>query len=161
MVKKILATSLLGAALATAAMAEDATTIGVGVGLSNDSYVLRLPININKEVRVEPEFGLDYQNDTNNDHTGFVMGAGGYYMMQPSTNVNFYVGGKLLVDYYHYDYGNGNDDTITQFVLGPVGGFEYMLDRHVSLGGEAGVYLGVGDLTTVNTQGQAILRYFF
>jgi len=161
MVKKVLATSLLGAVLATAAMAEDATTIGVGVGLSNDSYVLRLPININKEVRVEPEFGLDYQNDTNNDHTGFLMGAGGYYMQQPAMNVNIYMGGKILVDYYHYDFGNGNDGTTTQIVLAPVGGFEYMFGSHVSVGGEAGVYLGFGDLTTVNTQGQAILRYFF
>jgi len=161
MVKKALATSLLMGIIASSASADEQAKIGVGVGLSDSTTTLRLPIELQSNLRLEPEFGLNYQDGDNVDTTGIVLGTGIYLTHQPSPAINLYYGGKVLIDYTSYDYGNGNDDSMTQFVLGGVFGFEYYLDRHFSAGGEAGAYLGFGDTTSLNTQGLALLRYYF
>lgn len=172
MVKKALATSLLMGIIASSASADEQAKIGVGVGLSDSTTTLRLPIELQSNLRLEPEFGLNYQDGDNVDTTGIVhgdnvdttnivLGTGIYLTHQPSPAINLYYGGKVLIDYTSYDYGNGNDDSMTQFVLGGVFGFEYYLDRHFSAGGEAGAYLGFGDTTSLKTQGLALLRYYF
>jgi len=161
MMSKPLTTTLLCAALSVSAMAVEPTQIGVGVGLSDSSTTLRLPINLDSTLRIEPEFGFSFQNADNNDYTNILAGAGLYLMQQPSEKINLYYGGKMLVDYKSYDRGTGFDDSETQLVLGAAFGFEYMFDRHFSAGGEAGAYLGFGDATNIETQGLALLRYYF
>jgi hypothetical protein len=161
MASKLLQTTAIATMLACSAMAVESTQMGVGVGLSNDTATLRLPINLAKDLRVEPEFGLSYVSNDNFDQTGLLIGSGLYMMQQPSKAINLYYGGKLLIDYSKYDPDQGSSDSTTQFVLGGVFGFEYMIDRQVGIGGEAGAYLGLGDATTLQTQGQALLRYYF
>lgn len=161
MVKKILVSTLVSAALTSAAVAaEDNTNVGVGVGITNGSSVLLLPIDVSKQLRIEPEFGLSYRSQNNNDQTGFLIGTGVFMMQQPSAKINMYFGGKALINYASYDYGAGNTSD-TQLVLGGTFGFEYKFEQHFSLGGEANLYLGVGDYTTLNTEGMGILRYYF
>lgn len=161
MASKLLKSAALVSVLTCTAMAADQAQLGVGIGLSNDSTTLRLPINLDNEIRIEPEFGLSYVNDDNFDRTGLLIGSGVYMMQQPSKSINLYYGGKALIDYNKYDPDNAKSDSSTQFLLGGVFGFEYMLDRQVSVGGEAAAYLGLGDATSLQTQGQALLRYYF
>ncbi len=161
MASKLIKTSLVITALAYSAMAVESTNLGIGIGLSNSSTTLRVPIDLAKDLRIEPEFGLSYENNDNFDRTGLLIGSGFYMMQQPSSAINLYYGGKLRIDYNKYDPDKGSSDSTTQFVLGGVFGFEYMLDRQVGVGGEAAAYLGLGDATTLQTQGQALLRYYF
>lgn len=161
MTQKLLTTLAAVAALSVSAIATEPTKIGVGMGLSSNSASLRLPIDIQKDLRIEPEFGLSYWNKDNTSSTGLLVGSGAYLMQQPSAAINLYYGGKLLIDYHNYDPDQGSSDSTTQFLLGGVFGFEYMLERHVSVGGEAAAYLGFGDATSLQTQGQALLRYYF
>ena len=158
--KKLIAAALMSSMIVTSAMAEEQTRIGAGVGLSNSSSTLRMPIDIAKDMRIEPELGIGYSNGDKVDTTNFNIGTGLYLMAQPSAKINLYYGGKLMIDYNSVD-ANGNSDSSTNFDLGGVFGFEYMFDRHFSAGGEAGAYLGFGDTTTFNTQGLALLRYYF
>lgn len=161
MAPKLLTTLFAFTAISVSAMAVEPTQIGIGVGLSNDSATLRLPINLQKDLRIEPEFGFAYIDNDGSSNTSLLLGSGVYLIQQPSAAINLYYGGKLLIDYRSYDYDNGGSDSTTQFLLGGVVGFEYLLDRHVSIGGEAAAYLGVGDATSLQTQGQALLRYYF
>ncbi len=160
MMKKSFAALLAGGMLATAVSAADETRIGVGIGLSNDTTSIRMPIDIAKDLRIEPEFGIAYVDGDDIDTTNLLIGSGFYLMSQPSSKINLYYGGKLMIDYSSYD-AKGKDDSNTQFDIGGVFGFEYLFDRHFSAGGEAGVYLGLGDSTTFNTRGMALLRYYF
>lgn len=162
MIKKAFASSILAAAVtASAASTSEPNRIGVAVGLSSDSTTVRMPIDIAPDMRIEPEFGLAYRDNGGDTDTAFSFGSGFYLMHQPSANINLYYGGKALIDYTSYDYGNGVDDSTTQLRVGGVFGFEYMFDRHFSAGGEAGAYVGFGDATTLHTEGLALLRYYF
>lgn len=162
MIKKAFASSILVLAVsASAAGTSEQNRIGVAVGLSSDSTTLRMPIDIAPDMRIEPELGFSYRDNDGNSDSAFVLGSGFYLMSQPSTKLNLYYGGKALIDYRSYDYGSGVDDSTTQLKIGGVFGFEYMFDRHFSAGGEAGAYLGFGDATTLNTEGLALLRYYF
>jgi len=161
MIKKALISTIVCGLLAGSAAAAEQAQLGVGVGLSASTTTVRVPIDIENNLRIEPEFGLNYQSADNNDFTKLSIGAGVYVMKQPAPKINLYFGGKALIDYDSYDYGNGADDSTTQFNLGGVFGFEYLFDRHFSAGGEAGAYLGLGDATTLSTVSLALLRYYF
>jgi len=158
--KKLMAAALMGTMLATSAMADEQPRIGVGVGLSNTSSTVRVPIDIAKDLRIEPELGIGYSKADKVDNTSLLIGTGLYVMQQPSSKINLYFGGKLGVDYKSTKV-QGKHESNTNFYLGGAFGFEYMFERHFSAGGEAGVYLGFGDSTTFNTQGLALLRYYF
>lgn len=161
MIKKSVTSTFLMSALAVTASLAAEPTMGVGVGLSSDTTTIRFPIDIAPDMRIEPEFGLAYADNDGNSNTDFALGSGFYLLNHPSQQINLYFGGKALVGYTSYDYGNGNDDSTTQLRLGGVFGFEYLFDRHFSAGGEAGAYIGFGDATTFNTEGLALLRYYF
>jgi len=160
MYKKILISSLLLASLSITSSASEENKLGLAVGLSSDSTTLRLPIDIQSDFRIEPEFGLSYSNGDDVSRTNLTIGSGFYVMKQPTSKTNLYLGGKALIDYNSFDYDKGADDSTTQFKMGGVFGFEYLFDKSFSIGGEAGAYIGFGDTTTLNTQGVALLRFY-
>ncbi len=151
----LIATSLLF----VSSNADMASKIGLGVGLSEGTSVIRVPIKLNDNFRLEPEVGFSYSSKDSSTDTTFSMGTGAYLLSQLNSNTVAYYGGKARLVHTSYDYKT-SDDSTTQLSLGGVFGFEHMLDTRVSIGGEAGAYIGVGDKTTINTNTQAILRFY-
>ena len=156
---KSLASAVLAASLCTISFAQDGM-FGAGVSIGNDRANLRMPIKINDSFRVEPELGISYYDNDGIKNTGLQIGAGVYLLNPVSSDINLYYGGKALVGYQKNEDKN-TDNSDTQFIIGGAAGAEYMLNPQFSIGAEAGIYLGIGDSTTFDTKGEAILRYYF
>lgn len=140
--------------------AEEQDRMGVGVGISDNSVTLRLPVQVEKAMRIEPEFALRYTSQENNKATHFTIGTGFYAIEKPSLKIDLYYGGKALFEYNSLDNGVSNTSS-SRIILGGVFGAEYQLDPNFTIGCEAGLYLGFLDYTSVNTKGEALLRYYF
>jgi len=165
MIKKLLLTAAATGMLCNLAYAADETKVGVGVGITdgcggNGGTTVRAPINLSNELRIEPEISLNYSSGDHKDTTNLGVGTGLYLLNHPSSKINLYYGGKILIR-YHKDKERGQTNSNTEFAFGGTFGFEYLFDRHFSAGGEAGAYLGFGDMTIFTTQGLALLRYYF
>ncbi|OQX59704.1 MAG: hypothetical protein B5M52_02630 [Helicobacteraceae bacterium 4484_230] len=156
---KSLTSAVLAVTLCTFAYAQEGM-LGAGISIGNDSANLRMPIKINDSFRVEPELGISYYDNDGTKNTGLQIGAGAYLLNPVSSDINLYYGGKALIGYHKHEFGN-IDDSSTQFIIGGAAGAEYMLNTQFSIGAEAGVYLGIGDSTTFDTKGEALLRYYF
>jgi hypothetical protein len=153
--KKIIQGAMLGLSIISmSAIAQEGTRFGVGVSFSGQGNTVKVPIDLGA-LRIEPE--LSFLHDTTGDGTtNYHIGSGVYLQNHVTNVVDLYFGGKALI--IHQDYGVA-DDTI--FSVSGVAGFEYFLDKQVSLGGEAEFGIGIGDETTVGIQTGVVLRYYF
>lgn len=146
--------------LLSGSLLAEESRVGLGVGISDNSLTLRMPIAIDPELRIEPEFDFDYTAQSSQKQLHFTLGTGFHVLQQQAVNTHVYFGGKTLIDYDEYDLGS-TSKTMTRLILGGVVGFEYAFDANFTLGGEASLLLGLGDYTTLNTRGEALLRYYF
>ena len=158
MKKKIqtaLFTGAVLAALATPTMADD-TQVGVGASFNGDTTEIRGSVTLDEHLRLEPYFGLNYQNpDQGSSTTDYTIGTTLEYTKDLHDKINGYVGGFAGID--HIDRGSGS----TNFVFGPLAGVEYAFHSHFTLGGEIRLNVGVGDDTTLRTDSTILLRYYF
>lgn len=138
-----------------------ATPMGLGVGIANDQATIRMPLGLEGNLRLEPELRLNYLNNDDYSQSAVALGSGLYLQQNTNNKVSIYYGGKALVEYSSIDYDHGDEIDDTRLVLGGVFGFEYHFDPKVSIGAEAGGYAGFGDSFTLETRGEALLRYFF
>ncbi len=159
MKKGLLISAALATAIVSTTQADMTSKIGLGVGLSSSTSTIKVPIKIRENFRLEPEFSFSYSSKDSNSDTAFALGTGAYLLNQLSSNTLAYYGGKATIKHTSYDHKN-SDDSTTALNVGAVFGFEHMLDRRISIGGEAGAYIGVGDKTSINTSTQAILRFY-
>jgi hypothetical protein len=156
---------LLLASLLTAlpSQAQEAR-VGLGVGISPSSLnvvdVDRLlaPLSIYLPVvtpsfRLEPEIGLlrgsSSDDDFESTSTAFSMGAGLFLNRPMDASTLLYGGVRLgtlfLSDTIESEFGD-EDESRTDFFVGPSAGGEHFFSDHFSLGGEAQVlYTSFGD----------------
>jgi len=159
MKKRVLGSLIMAGMLAvpaTSLLAAD-TQMGVGIGVTGNTSVVRGTVNIAKDMRIEPYFTYTY-TDPDNAPSRSNIGLGAAFHMMKSVNskVRTYYGALAGI--------NSNDNGVTTdtiFSLGPVVGAEYFFDTHFTLGAEANLYFGFGDYTTVGTNTTAMLRYYF
>ena len=104
-----------------------------------------LPLNLTQHFRVEPEFGVLWMNDKEDEETSLgISGGFGLFGMFQKEKVNFYVGIRFLVDaltmdgFYSYN-GESSKEKYRALKTGPALGFEYFLINHFSIGGEFGL----------------------
>ncbi|MBN2896915.1 MAG: hypothetical protein JXK05_13605 [Campylobacterales bacterium] len=138
-----------------------ATPMGLGVGIANNQATIRIPVGLEGNLRLEPEVRLSYLSNDDYSQSALALGSGLYLQQNANSKVSVYYGGKALVEYSSVDYDHGDEIDDTRLVLGGVFGFEYHFDPKVSIGAEAGGYAGFGDSFTLETRGEALLRYFF
>lgn len=171
--KKILVAGVL---LGVSAVASADVSVGLGVSLRDfDTTTIYVPIDINKQIRVEPMVSF-YQSkqetgNTKEEREGFDIGAGVFFLMPTKYSVTLYVGGRLglvsdEVETTTYAL-SGAVLTRTKsdrdgFSIAPTVGFEYNFNDHISLGGEAGIgFSDVDDYENVGTTTNVIFRYRF
>ncbi len=139
---------------------ESATRFGIGVSLGKefvgfedegmltlfDFPSFYLPIVVSPGFRVEPEFGLWKYSASGDDWdysmTLLVLGCG-LLGVSERGNGNIYYGARLAL--LRISYSDGDDDSKTDFYIGPAVGGEYLFADHLGLGGEAQLnYVHVG-----------------
>ncbi len=148
---------LLLSVLAGALFAEDDTRIGAGVSVSNDTSLIRMTLDVQKDLRLEPYFGFTYTNpDVGPSTTDMRVGVALEGLAKINGSLSGYYGG--FVDLQNNDNGI---TTTTDFNLGPVGGVEYAFDKRFTVGAELRLNFGFGDNTTVGTQSSVLVRYYF
>lgn len=180
--KKVIAASVMALALATSASAE--VKVGLGYTLSSANGVdalfatpanIRVPIDFDFGLRIEPELGFGSgTDDGNNQKEEFwtrTIAVGGYYNLWAVEKVNFYAGGRLAYTSGEVDTTNKNtgvlttsdfDDTSLQGLFGA----EYMFTQDFSFGAQAGLEFkkgsyGNNDTDSVGTVGHILVHYFF
>ncbi len=104
-----------------------------------------LPINLTQHFRLEPELGLLWMNDKDNDYNtlGFSGGLGVFGMFQRE-KLNIYIGGRFMFDRARIEgsYIINNESATEKYTaikIGPAFGFEYFLSKNFSIGGEIGL----------------------
>jgi hypothetical protein len=165
MKKHLLSVATMTLLLGTVTQAD--TRVGMGLDIVNPAeYALRMPIDLQNNLRVEPKFGIQYNDNDNAKTTNFTIGTNIGLLNAVSKNVLINYGGFLEIGYANTDYDNNGingikDVSDTVFTFGGMFGFEYFLEKHVSIGGEARVGIGFGDATVFGTKASALLRYYF
>jgi len=165
--KKILLSFMLCLGLmsipAMANKIESDTSVGVGIAFNGGGTsvlqggsAIKVPVNLNT-IRIEPEFAWGYVDpDQGSSTNSFYLGSGVYLLNDMSNDINLYYGGKVGVRKIEF---GGIDDTF--FELGGIFGFEYFMQKQVSLGGEIGLLIDIGDDKALGTQTAVTLRYYF
>jgi hypothetical protein len=104
-----------------------------------------MPLNLTQHFRIEPEAGVLWMHDKDDDATdfGFSLGVGAFGMLQRE-KVNVYIGGRFILDKATVDgagifSGDADSETYRAFKFGPAFGFEYFLSKNFSFGGEIGM----------------------
>ena len=153
--KKIIISTLAAVTLAVSAQAED-ISFGLGIGVSGvNAAVIKAPINIGTEFRVEPEVALGSYDAGNGagSQSYYSIGSGFYLLNQTSEQTFIYYGGKAV-------FGDNISTNFSSEISG-VFGFEYYMDPQVSIGAEASFGFGFGDQSGYTTDSSVNMRYYF
>lgn len=136
-----------------------APQFGLGISITEDGQVIHCPIKIDPHLRLEGSLGIrSYEIDGSrlNDEDSIILKFGGYYVQNVYEKTDIYYGGRLTYE-KNDSYGSNRDG----FGIAPVFGFEYYLTGHISVGGEAELYIMFGDIDQHGTDSRLILRYYF
>lgn len=121
-----------------------AAEYGVGVTVSGDDegYTIYAPINISKELRVEPF--INYESEEwEEDNTTWggedeeiEIGVGAYKIISTSEKTNLIIGGRISYFDGGTDYDNGDEYNQHGYTLAPVLGFEFFPIPNLSIGAD-------------------------
>ena len=185
--KKIIAASLLALTMgATAASAE--VTVGLGYGIDKGIAIdnlysglhstVRVPIDFDFGLRIEPELGFNTSTIEENDFSGMetdltttTVAMGVYYNLWKVESVKFFAGGRVAVSQSSGEttYTNGwatesfdADNTSLQALFGA----EYFFVEKMSLGAQVGLEHNIAtieeaEMTSTGTVAHLVIRYFF
>jgi hypothetical protein len=174
--------ALGGILLAGQALAAD---YGIGISAKSDNGLLYFPIDLSQRLRVEPYLRHTSVESTQTirSSTGVTTfrskfdliegGLGLFGLALPKESVRLYYGGRAS----YFD-GESRSTSLRQDSYGyritPTVGFEYLFNRHFTLGGEVGYYFQEsnvdtslpvsrqeGESDTSGTESFLVLRYFF
>ncbi len=144
-------------AMTASAMAAD---VGLGMGVAQNSGTVYVPIEVSPVLRVEPYVSVykaDRDNATYKDvATLITLGAGVFGVQQAGEGVRVFAGARLAYvsrksDQTTDTYDNHARDTGMD--LAPTIGFEYDLNKNLSIGGELGLaYSHLSGKTESNSQ---------
>jgi hypothetical protein len=149
-------TALLAAlAVASPALAEERpatdTKAQVGIGVSVGAFDIaslelagRLPTNqvyvpINIGVlRIEPSIGfVTFDQDGGGSGSTVALGVGGFYVMKPARDFNYYAGARIGLDFVNDKNTAGVKGSGTDFRLAVAVGGEWVASPRFSIGAEA------------------------
>ena len=157
MVRSLARVTALLAALAVAfpALAEEKPAtdnkaqVGIGVSFgASDNLTIQLfqrvptsqvyvPINIGV-LRIEPSLGfLSYDQDGGGSGSALALGVGGFYVMRPARDFNYYAGGRIGLGFVNDKNTAGVKGSGTDFRLAVAVGGEWMASPRFSIGAEA------------------------
>ena len=171
--KKVIAASVMAMALATGAAAE--VKVGLGYTLL-DSFAsagtgynpanLRVPIDFDFGLRIEPELGFGSSTANNGGvdltDTTRTLAVGGYYNLWAVEDVNFYAGGRLALINFERELAGGGTANTDNTSLQGLFGAEYAITPVFTVAAQAGLeVIGGDDPTGYGTVGHVVLRYFF
>ena len=157
-VKKNILGSILGLSIISMStiVSAEIERYGIGISATQDGSTIKAPLDLGNNLRVEPELSFSSFNpDVGDSRTDISLGSGVYLLEQVSDTVDLYYGGKALLGVAN---GGGNSNTTVS--LAAIVGFEYFFDKQISVGGEVGFGLGLGDDTRIGTQTGVVLRYY-
>lgn len=182
--KKIITASLMALTVGAAAASAE-VKIGLGYTIADgifNQYVeqpanIRVPIDFDFGMRIEPELGFGDVTTTNNgpfnvDETTTyrTIALGGYFNLWKVEKVSFYAGGRLGLTRVEAEQANGTggvNTTKTDYTsVQGLFGAEYMFTEDFSFGAQAGMeYISsVGtnsDSDSIGTVTHLLIHYFF
>ena len=174
--KKIIAASTMALALATTASADLKVGLGYtlidGLATQGTGYSpanLRVPIDFDFGLRIEPELAFGSTTDTGGridltDSTR-TLAVGGYYNLWNVDKVTFYAGGRLALIHTENerDTGTGiNTTTTDDTTLQGLFGAEYAFTPVFTVAAQAGLeFQSLENGSGYGTVGHVVLRYFF
>ncbi len=169
---------------------EERSRIGFGVSLGKEIIVgagevmqltlfdfpsFYLPINLSSNFRFEPEIGYyrysASDGDWNDSYNIFKIGCGIFYITRKG-KVDIYCGARLGLISTSYSYESqwgDEEDSKTDFYVGPAIGGEYFFTKHLSLGGEIQFnYISMGQwddeegsASVIRTKPLIFVRWYF
>jgi hypothetical protein len=184
---KTLSTVMIVVGLSCGAMPAFAADFGIGVSVQSDDALIYLPIDFNKQFRLEPSIRYlkdeqDFGNGVNFDQESIEIGVGLFGLTGVGESIRVYYGGRLA-------YVRNEVDQTTQLVTGPVFGtivlatrqsdadgyrisptlgFEYLINERLSIGAEAEYFFQdvegddlAADRETSGTDTRLIVRFKF
>lgn len=140
-----------------------AADFGIGVSARSDDGMLYVPIDISKSFRLEPSvrYASSEQDDNYRSRAEtkeLEIGVGVFGLKQITEAARLYYGARLgYLDRQDDSSYMGNSATTTQendqdgYRAGPAIGFEYLIGKHFSVGGEA-------SYTFVDLDGENVTR---
>jgi len=181
--KKIIATSLMALTLgAAAASAEVAVGLGYAISpmddISTPGANIRVPIDFDFGLRIEPEIGISSSSEETTNNAGvttkteedrIVVAVGGYYNLWKVKEVNMFAGGRLYMTKGSSDITTPAGTTgrdIDGYGARALFGAEYFFVQNISFTAQAGLEymkesVGNDDTKKTGTVGELVLRYFF
>jgi hypothetical protein len=192
MVRSIARVTALLAALAVAlpALAEEKPAtdnkaqVGIGVSVGAFDIVslelanripttqIYVPINIGV-LRIEPSLGfVTYDQDGGGSGSSVAFGVGGFYVMKPARDFNYYAGGRIGLNFVNDKNTAGVKGSGTDFRLAVAVGGEWMASPRFSIGAEAQIgRTGYGEIkrggvvdqpsvSSFNTAGLLFFRFY-
>jgi opacity protein-like surface antigen len=188
--KNVIAASLMVLTLgATAATADVKVGLGFGIdawsslsgpldGGTTPQTTIRVPIDFDMGLRIEPELGFTFsENEDNtekNKYKGVTLAVGAYYNFLKVDKVNIYAGGRLGLSKGKHEFTNKNNgasnytNDVDAIALQGLVGAEYFFVENMSFAAQAGVELRSAtesradyDETSTGTVSTLIIRYFF
>lgn len=131
------------AALSGSAMCEE---VGFGVSFFQDSGTLFVPVAVTPTFRVEPYLGF-YRNSATStqpyarSNSSYVFGTGAFTTKRVAENIQLYGGSRVAYVRRRQTYSEAQQGFSIQtsgYLVAPTVGFEYFLQRNISIGAEAG-----------------------
>jgi hypothetical protein len=159
-----------------------AADVGVGVAFESDDATIYVPIDFGETFRLEPMLRFS-KSKTESDFSStksesLEFGTGLFGMHTLADSIRLYYGGRLSYlrtegEYWNYlpyvPYVASGTDKREGYRIAPTLGFEYLFNKHLSIGGEAAWFYqdidsdvqGFGDVQATGTDTRLILRLRF
>lgn len=138
-------------------------SIGLGLSLQSNQSVIHLPIVVSDRLIIVPAIGAQYRQQQGTD---VIFGIVPKFLLNNGTLSPYIATGM----FGYFAFPEGNKNTVDMMLRGAFGA-EYSIDRHFSIGGDAGLMLlksaarslrfGNPDRITVQTDASLYVTFYF
>jgi hypothetical protein len=146
--------------LSTSALALD---VGIGIGHGQNSGSIYVPIEFSPSLRIEPFLSVLKETSTtssfSSSYSDKAYGAGLFGVRQTTENTRFFYGARLAYAKREHEQvvspslGLSQNSSASGYSFAPTVGFEYLLQKNISIGGEATIsYLRMTDKSSYGIQ---------
>lgn len=152
----IFVTLFFATSIAYAQNRPDEGTVGLSASVQSSQTNIQLPIWLSENVTIAPIFGLNHQEDS---FTSINVGITPRFYQNLGSDFASYLGAQALLQQTSPEVG----DNETDLLLGAIGGGEYFLDEHFSLGieGQLNLFLNDTGNNSLSTGAAIIGTYYF
>lgn len=153
----LLATIFLAASTAYSQSRPDVGTVGLSASLQSNQTNLKVPIWASENIVIAPIVGISHQDD---NFTSFNIGLTPRFYQSLGNDFATYIGAQGIVQHTSVD-GAGDDNS--DFLIGALGGGEYFLDEHFSLGveGQLNFLFEENDDNSIYTAAAVVGTFYF